>query len=67
MKNRTEMTAQDRQGLMSYLQSLRTFYGIPADQPVFPPLPKAPGATDRPRPIARATGRNGADHPWRKS
>lgn len=54
--------------LEQYLDMLRSYYGIPADQPVFPPRPKparragaAASAPGRPS----KTAKNAATHPWR--
>ena len=54
--------------LEQYLEMLRSYYGIPADRPVFPPRPKTAQHTI---PAAKRPGRpsksakNPAGHPWR--
>lgn len=48
-----------------YFAQLRSYYGIPDDQPVFPPPPKRPPSDQTRRPSKHA--RNPANHPWRGS
>ncbi len=59
----------DMDDLNEYFAALRSFYGIPANAPVFPSERKRIVTTRKqPRPQAfKATGRNRADHPWRNT
>lgn len=61
-----ELPPEAIRDLEQYLDMLRSYYGIPADQPVFPPRPrslqpKASPAKARPS----KTAKNPANHPWR--
>lgn len=49
--------------LEKYYAQLRAYYGIPEDQPVFPPRPV--DKTAKPKQAPKATGKNRDDHPWR--
>lgn len=51
--------------LEKYYAQLRSYYGIPEDQPVFPPIPKEDRAKRPPKSRRKATGRNSDAHPWR--
>lgn len=54
--------------LEQYLEMLRSYYGIPADQPVFPPRPKAIQLeTASAKPLGRPSkaAKNAPTHPWR--
>lgn len=54
--------------LEQYLEMLRSYYGIPADQPVFPPRPKAvQRKTQAAKPLGRPSkaAKNASTHPWR--
>jgi transcriptional regulator with XRE-family HTH domain len=46
-----------------YFAQLRSYYGIPEDQPVFPPQDRSARTSKRTEPSKEA--RNRADHPWR--
>ena len=60
---RSDLSPQDFSDLQAFMRMQRDYFGVPDDQPVYPPLPKtADRKADTPR---VATGRNGADHPWR--
>lgn len=55
---------EDLRQLEDFLGHLRRYYGIPADQPVFPKRKKTTRPT--PAPTRRSdTAINAADHPWR--
>ena len=64
-----ELSPEDVRGLERYFDLLRSYYGIPKDQPVFPPKPKSkqddPMKPRRSKPSEGA--RNDASHPWRSS
>ena len=64
-----ELTARDREELEGYYDVLRSYYGIPAGEPVFPPKeanePRSIGASRSGRPSRGA--KNGPGHPWRTS
>lgn len=49
--------------LEKYYAQLRAYYGIPDDQPVFPPRPV--DKSDKPKRPPKAAGKNRDDHPWR--
>ncbi len=53
--------------LEKYYAQLRAYYGIPEDQPVFPPRPVDKSDQTKPKHPPKATGRNRGDHPWRTS
>ena len=62
-----ELEADDLRDLEDYFAHLRSFYDIPKDQPVFPPRPRSRREEPKHERKPRATGRNGADHPWRNT
>lgn len=49
--------------LERYYELLRNYYGIPEDQPVFPPKPHSKNDSKRAKPAK--TAKNQLDHPWR--
>lgn len=51
--------------LEAYVAHLRSYYGIPEGQPVFPKRPARQGEAKRTVPSRPAT--NHRDHPWRGS
>ena len=62
-----QLEAEDLRDLEDYFAHLRSFYGIPEDEPVFPPRPRSRREQPKPERKPRPTGRNGADHPWRNT
>lgn len=61
-----ELSPQDRADLEAYYAMLRSYFEVPANQPLFP---ETDTGTDQPvRPSRRRPckpARNRADHPWR--
>src|SRR5262249_3294320 len=62
LRSDADLSSDEMRDLEHYLDMLRLYYGIPADQPVFPPIPQA--STRRARPSRTAINR--PDHPWRQ-
>lgn len=58
-----EMSPADVRDLETLMDMLRSYYDIPADQPVFPKRPRSVTHVKRAKPSKTATNR--ADHPWR--
>jgi hypothetical protein len=58
-----EMSPADVRDLETLMDMLRSYYDIPADQPVFPKRPRSLTDVKRAKPSKTATNR--ADHPWR--
>jgi hypothetical protein len=61
-----QLSPEALRDLEAYFAQLRAYYGIPDDQPVFPPRPRHGRGEAQPR-RRRAIGRNRADHPWRNT
>jgi cytochrome c553 len=61
-----QLSPEALRDLEAYFAQLRAYYGIPDDQPVFPPRPRR-GPADAQRRRRRVTVRNRADHPWRNT
>ena len=60
---RHDLSPHDVSDLKEFMRLQRDYFGIPDDQPVYPPMPKDPSRASQTR--REATGRNRADHPWR--
>ena len=63
LRSNSELPPEAIADLEKYYAQLRAYYGIPEDQPVFPPRPV--DQTAKPKHPPKATGKNGNDHPWR--
>ncbi len=62
-----ELSPQDRRDLEAFYDHLRTYYGIPSGEPVFPEGDIVnPPAQIKPAPQPSGS-RNRANHPWRAS
>lgn len=59
----TELPPEAVRDLERYYEMLRAYYGIPEDQPVFPPKPRSKSGERRAKPSTDA--KNQLDHPWR--
>lgn len=60
-RRQRKLAAEDLRQLEDYFALLRAYYGIPADQPVFPPVIKSKNKHDK----ASVTAVNPDSHPWR--
>ena len=66
LRSKYDLPPEAIRDLEKYYAQLRSYYGIPEDQPVFPPRERDESEPDDVRP-PKATGLNRDDHPWRKS
>lgn len=62
-----ELPPEAMRDLEQYLELLRAYYGIPADQPVFPPRKQRAHSEKAARTGSQPSdgAKNPAEHPWR--
>jgi transcriptional regulator with XRE-family HTH domain len=63
LRTKYDLPPEALSDMEKYFAQLRSYYGIPEDQPVFPPTTRPSRTAKTPKPSADA--RNRADHPWR--
>lgn len=66
LRNQKPLSGEDLRQLEDFMAHLRNFYGIPADESVFPKRPRQEGRAKQPSTPSK-NAINPADHPWRRT